>query len=139
MYMHIPPEEMLTAYTEAKDTVIADKDTYGIVGEGGQVVYCSAYSDSLFETVADLGSTKAIFFGHDHLNSLRITYRDVLLAYGYSIDYSAYAGETGYQRGCTLLTTSANGEWTLRYSNYYSGLYDNLDDGANMTLPAIYK
>lgn len=139
MYMHIPPEEMLLAYNEAREGDITDRDRYGIAGEGGQVVYSSAYPDNLFETVVELGSTKGIFFGHDHLNSLHLTYEGVLLAYGYSIDYSAYAGGTGYQRGCTLLTVAADGEAALRYSNYYSGLYDHLDDGVDMTLPETYN
>ncbi len=139
MYMHIPPEEMLKAYNEAKGGDISDRNVYGIVGEGGQVVYSSEYPDMLFETVVEIGSTKGIFFGHDHLNSLRFTYEGVLLAYGYSIDYSAYAGGTGYQRGCTLLTVDAEGEGQLRYSNYYSDIYDHLDDGVDMTLPEAYN
>ncbi len=139
MYMHIPPEEMLKAYNDAKEGDITDSERYGIVGEGGQVVYSSAYPDELFETVTELGSTKGIFFGHDHLNSLRFTYEGVLLSYGYSIDYSAYAGGTGYQRGCTLLTVTCSGEASLVYSNYYSGLYDHLDDGTDLTLPEMYN
>jgi hypothetical protein len=122
----------LDAYEAAGD--ISDKDTYGIYAEG---ISCSKYTDALFEAVVELGSTKGIFFGHDHINSLRFTYQGVTLAYGYSIDYSAYAGGTGYQRGCTVLTVSG-GEWSLRYSNYYSGLYDHLDDSVNMT-PTEYN
>lgn len=138
MYMHIPPEEMLKAYNTAKDGDITDREKYGIVGESGRIIYSSDHPDNLFETVTELGSTKCIFFGHDHLNSLRLTYEGVLLAYGYSIDYSAYAGGTGYQRGCTILTISENGE-QLRYSNYYSGIYDNLNDNVDMSLPEMYN
>ena len=93
----------------------------------------------LFETVVQLGSTKGIFFGHDHLNSLRFTREGVLLAYGYSIDYSAYAGKTGYQRGCSLLTLEQYGEAKHRYSNYYSDIYDHLDDEVDMNLPQAYQ
>lgn len=139
MYMHIPPEEMRIAYNEAAKGDICDYETYGIVGEDGKVVYSSEYPDNLFETVVELDSTKGIFFGHDHLNSLHLTHQGVTLAYGYSIDYSAYAGGTGYQRGCTLLTVGTDGKTALRYSNYYSGLYDNLDDGVDMTLPDMYN
>ena len=139
MYMHIPPEEMLTAYNEAVAKGDAyDCEAYGIAGDDGQVVFPSAYPDELFETVVELGSTKGIFFGHDHRNSLRFTREGVLLAYGFSIDYSAYAGDTGYQRGCTLLTLSENAA-SLRYSNYYSDIYDHLDDKVDMTLPAWYN
>ena len=137
MYMHIPPEEMLKSYKEAGD--ISDLEKYGIAGEGDKVVYSSEYPDKLFETVVKLGSTKGIFFGHDHLNSLRFVREGVLLSYGMSIDYSAYAGGTGYQRGCTLLLAKPDGTMDIRYSNYYSGLYDNLDDDVDMSLPERYR
>ena len=139
MYMHIPPEEMLIAYREASAGDISDTDKYGVAGEVGKVVYSSEYPDLLVETVVRLGSTKAIFFGHDHLNSLRFNYQGVLLSYGMSIDYSAYAGSTGYQRGCTLLTVGSDGTHSVRYSSYYSGIYDNLDDGTDTSLPEAYR
>lgn len=139
MYMHIPPEEMLKAYNKLSEKELSDHKKYGIAGEDKQVVYSSAYPDKLFETVVDLGSTKGIFFGHDHLNSLRLDYKGVLMAYGYSIDYSAYAGATGYQRGCTILTVHSDGTHSLEYKNYYSGAYNNLDDKVDMNLPERYK
>ncbi len=139
MYMHIPPAEMLAAYNAAAEGDISDWETYGIVGEEGRIVYCSEYPDALFETVLELGSTKGIFFGHDHLNSLHLTYQGVLLAYGYSIDYSAYAGASGYQRGCTLLSAGEGGTAALRYASYYSDAYDHLEDGTDLTRPEGYR
>lgn len=139
MFMHIPPEEMRIAYTEAAKGDITDYEKYGIVGEGDLVVYSSAYPDNLFETIVELGSTKGVFFGHDHLNSMRFTYQGVLLAYGCSIDYSAYAGGVGYQRGCATLTVGGEGDAVFTQKNYYSGLYDSLDDGVDMTLPEMYQ
>lgn len=139
VYMHIPPAEVRDAYNDADKGEVADHEKYGVIGESEPYVYSSEYPDSFFETVVELGSTKAIFFGHDHLNSLHIMREGVLLAYGYSIDYSAYAGSTGYQRGCTTLTLFADGETALEYWNYYSGKYDNLDDKVDMTLPDGYN
>ena len=139
MYMHIPPEEMRLAYNEAAKGDMTDHEKYGIVGEGGKVVYSSEYPDMLFETVVELGSTKGIFFGHDHLNSIHLEYEGVLLGYGYSIDYSAYAGGTGYQRGCAVLTLSTDGAHRLDYYNYYSDRYESLQDGVDMTLPEMYN
>ena len=133
MYMHIPPEEMLIAYNRAIADNTLSVDDNGIAGEEGQVVYSSAYPDKLFETVTALGSTKGIFFGHDHLNSLRFTVEGVLLSYGYSIDYSAYAGSTAYQRGCSIHTITPDGSLSLRHSNYYSDIYDHLNDDVDMT------
>lgn len=139
MYMHIPPEEMLKTYNEELKGKPTDAGKYGFAGEGGQVVYSSDYPDNLFETVVELGSTKGIFFGHDHLNALKLERDGVLMSYGLSIDYSAYAGWAGYQRGCTVMTFGEDGMTAHEFSSYYSGKYDNLEDNVNMTLPNEYQ
>ena len=43
------------------------------------------------------------------------------------------------ERGCTILTVDELGGFKLEYSNYYSGEYDNLTDGVDMTLPEAYN
>lgn len=134
MYMHIPPAEMRGAYLDAAGEGSYDADKHGIVGEGEPYVFSSEYPDGLFEEIVALGSTRGVFFGHDHLNSLRFVKDGVLLAYGMSIDYSAYAGGTGYQRGCAVLTLDG-GEWDFVQLNYYSGRYDNLPDDVDMQPP----
>ena len=61
---------------------------------------------SLFDTAVELNSTKAMFYGHDHLNNVSLEYKGIRLTYGLSIDYLAYQGienETD-QRGGTLIT-----------------------------------
>ena len=139
MYMHIPPAEMRDAYRSMTWEELMNYEKYGIVGEGDPVVFSSKYPDELFETVVALGSTKGIFFGHDHLNSLQINVEGVLMAYANSIDYSAYAGSTGYQRGCAILTVRGMGEADFKNYNYYSGRYNNLDDNVDMRLPEAYR
>ena len=61
------------------------------------------------------------------------------MAYANSIDYSAYAGSTGYQRGCAILTVRGMGEADFKNYNYYSGRYNNLDDNVDMRLPEAYR
>ncbi len=59
----------------------------------------------MFKAILEMGSTKAVFCGHDHLNTFSISYKAIRLTYGMSIDYVADIGIFGKtkQRGGTLL------------------------------------
>lgn len=128
-FMHIPMEEYRTAWTEFTDN--GCKDTadvtywYGHAGETGSVVYCGAHSDQLFETMLDLGSTKGVFCGHDHLNNFSLTYKGIRLSYTMSIDYLAYPGiyKEGSQRGCNIIELPGDGSFTCHTENYYQDKY----------------
>ena len=93
------------------------------------MVYSSDERVSLFNKMAELGSTKAVFTGHDHLNNLIVTVQsengnEINLVYGMSVDNLAYIGITKYgrQRGCTVITVGAGGEFDtdgIALKNYY--------------------
>jgi hypothetical protein len=74
----------------------------------------------------ELGSTKAMFNGHDHINSTTFEYKGIQFSYGYSIDYFAYSGidKVGSQRGCTMITCKPDGTFAIDKYNYYSDRYD---------------
>ena len=129
MFMHIPLTEVKAAYDEyvgngRKDTENV-KYVEGFDGETDEVVYCSRTDVDLFETVLEKGSTKALFYGHDHLNNFVLEYKGIRLSYGYSIDYLAYSGidEQGYHRGCTIITCEPDGDATIKHENYYQDKY----------------
>ncbi len=71
-----------------------------------QIVCCSKYPSKLFDTAKELGSTKAMFCGHDHYNNMSLEYEGIRLTYGMSIDYLAMPGidKDTDQRGGTLIT-----------------------------------
>lgn len=64
-----------------------------------------------------LGSTKAIFCGHDHLNDFSVEYYGVRLTFSKSIDYTAYAfqgiAEKTEQRGGTIISVSESGSFEI--------------------------
>ena len=76
----------------------------------------SKYPSKLFNTALELGSTKAMFCGHDHYNNLSVEYKGIRLTYGYSIDYLAMPGieEDTKQRGATLITINKSGEYEIK-------------------------
>ena len=129
LFVHIPLIEVKDAYNNylgagEKDTADT-KYIRGKVGESGDYVYCSKTPDQMFETILSLGSTKAIFYGHDHLNNIMLEYQGITLSYGYSIDYLAYAGidKIGSQRGCAVITCHPDSTFDILHENYYQDKY----------------
>ncbi len=131
-FYHIPSEEYKLAWDEYCDNGRKDTENvkyiYGTAGESKKVVYCGVHPDNLFETMEELGSTKGIFCGHDHLNNFSIDYKGIRLTYGFSVDYLAYSGiyKLGSQRGCTIITISPDGKFNCEGSNYYQDKYQVL-------------
>ena len=129
-FFHIPLVEMLDGWTEFSENGYKDTENVkfldGVMGEGGKVVYCGLGEDEMFEKILELGSTKAMFNGHDHLNSTTLEYKGIKFSYGYSIDYFAYSGidKLGSQRGCTMITCKPDTSFTIDKYNYYSDRYD---------------
>lgn len=129
-FFHIPLVEMLDSWNEFAGNNYKDTENFkyidGIMGEGGKVVYCGLGEDEMFEKMLELGSTKAMFNGHDHLNSTTFEYKGIQFSYGYSIDYFAYSGidKLGSQRGCTMITCKPDGTFSIDKYNYYSDRYD---------------
>ena len=129
MFMHIPLMEVRDAHDEY--LAAGEKNTenvkrlFGKIGEEAPYVYCSEIEEEMFETILELGSTKAIFYGHDHLNNTVLDYKGVALSYGYSVDYFAYLGidQQGSQRGCTVITFSQGGTTHITHENYYQDKY----------------
>ena len=100
----------------------------GKIGEEAPYVYCSEEEEEMFETILRLDSTKAMFYGHDHLNNLLLKCGGVSMSYGYSIDYLAYSGidKLGSQRGCTVITCRPDASFEITHENYYQDKYQPL-------------
>ena len=132
LFFHIPLAEVKEAYDEyvANGRELTDNvlGFTGNDGENGDVVFPSKLGDNLFEKVLELGNTKAMFFGHDHFNNFDLNYKGIIFSYGHSIDYIAYGdiGNKGYQRGCSVVTISPNGEFNITHENYYQDKYQPL-------------
>ncbi len=131
-FFHIPLTEQKDAWYEFADNGFADTENvkliYGTAGEDEKVVYCGFGEDGLFEKMLELGSTQAVFCGHDHYNNFSLDYKGIRLTYGMSIDYLAYSGiyKEGSQRGCTLITFSPDGSFDCAAENYYQDKYQSV-------------
>ena len=129
LFVHIPPMEVRDAYNEYLNAGENDTDDLkyleGKVGEKDPYVYSSNEEDEMFENILEFGSTKAIFYGHDHLNYAVMEYKGIILSYGYSVDYFAYwqIDKTGAQRGCTVINCSPDAKFEVIHENYYQDKY----------------
>ena len=129
-FFHIPLVEMGDAWNEFSENGYKDTNNFkyieGIIGEEGRKVCSGNGKDDLFEKMLELGSTKAMFNGHDHVNNTTFEYKGIVFSYGYSIDYFAYSGidKLGSQRGCTMITCKPDTAFTIDKYNYYSERYN---------------
>ena len=129
VFFHIPLVELEDAWNDFQKNDFKDSEDFkyidGIIGEGGRRVYAGFGEDDLFEKMLELGSTKAMYFGHDHFNNLTAEYKGITFSYGYSIDYLAYIGisKKGSHRGCSIITCKPDSSFTIDKYNYYSDRY----------------
>ncbi len=132
-FFHIPLVEARDAWLELEENDFQDTGTAkyinGIIGETGKRIFCGIGEDNLFETMVELGSTRAMFNGHDHYNNATFSKNGIIFSYGNSIDYLAYMGidEEGSQRGCTVITCNTDATFSIEKFNYYSSRYRSDD------------
>lgn len=105
-FFHVPMQEYMTAYDEAKGT---DNRITGFrfPKEDGT----PAVDDDMFETMVKLGSTKGCFAGHDHMNNFSVNYQGIRLTYGLSCDHNIYLVPF---RGGKLINIKNDGTFTTQ-------------------------
>lgn len=116
-FFHIPLPEYAEAYQALQN---GSPDAVYLFGANEEAVSSSAHNSGLFDVMRELGSTQAVFVGHDHLNNMGIRYKGIDLVYSKSIDYIAYPGiaDRSSQRGGTLITVYADNHYTIEQLHY---------------------
>ena len=111
-FFHIPLYEYSQAYELYKTK--SDEVTY-LFGQNDEAISSPIKASGLFEKMVELKSTKALFFGHDHKNSLALNYQGVDFYYGHSIDYRAYPTikYTDEYRGCLVITIKPDSSYVV--------------------------
>ncbi len=109
LFYHIPLAEEIYAVAEYKNNPK--------IGEGkiNEAVCAQENKVSFFNKVLELGVTKAMLFGHDHVNNAKIKYKDVMFCYGTKTGTSSYNKISIL--GGTLYTLKSSGE--LSYKDIY--------------------
>jgi predicted phosphodiesterase len=106
-FFHIPVKEFKDGWDKCYRGSSEAVYHFGFVGEKDNYFgYAKTKQGNFFAEMERFGSCKGMFMGHDHLNTLSMTYRGIRLTYGMSIDFLAYKGihKKKTQRGGTLIT-----------------------------------
>lgn len=119
IFCHIPIPEYDIAWTAYEN---GDSDAIYIGGEKNEKVCCPEKNTHLFDKMQELGSTRAMFCGHDHINSYRILYKGIYLCYGINSTDRIYYKEDA-MGGSGVIIHSDN---SLDFEYYYH-TYKELD------------
>lgn len=116
LFFHMPLVEFKEAYEMMK---LGDKSityNFGSIHEKNEYFGISATRSKLFAECEKTDFVKGMFCGHDHLNTLSLTYKGITMCYGMSMDYNAYKNIDKYhiQRGGNLIEISQTGEFAVK-------------------------
>lgn len=101
VFCHIPIPETMDAY----NLYLKDPSAGSGVMESEPRIQDE--NTGFFDAAKKLGSTDAIFFGHDHLNNAMVEYEDVLFCYAMKTGYTVYYDWD--RMGANLITVTADG------------------------------
>ncbi|WP_392486535.1 metallophosphoesterase [Haloimpatiens sp. FM7315] len=112
-FFHMPLPEFKEAYEKMKLGDRSVEYNFGSIGESNDYFGISKYECEFFNKVLLNKTIKGIFCGHDHLNTLSLTYKGIMMTYGMSIDYLGYSkiGKRYTQRGGTLIEVNPHGSF----------------------------
>ncbi len=129
MYMHIPIKEYEEVITQNEDgKFIFTGKCEVLYGGTYESVGCAPYNSGLFSAIKELGSTEAVFSGHDHVNDFCAIYDGVYLVYNQYNGYETYTmeektgwGEKDWIQGVTITDIAPDGTFDIspRYNRMY--------------------
>lgn len=98
-----------------------------------EAVGCSEYNSGMFDKILELGSTQAVFAGHDHVNDFCAEYKGVHLVYAQCGGYDQYTmgdnfgtPEKDWPQGATIVDIGPDG--TAEYKQRLNSIYLGSDD-----------
>lgn len=114
LLLHIP----LPAYDRA-----AEIGNF-LYGAQREPICSTCYENGLFDAIKNVGVTRAVFCGHDHLNNFGAEYEGIVLSYIESSGYGSYGminkgkPEKDWLQGFTTLTIASDGSYTHSQTRY---------------------
>jgi 3',5'-cyclic AMP phosphodiesterase CpdA len=122
MFLHIPLKEYRIAYD------LACQNGTVLSGERREAECDSPYNTGMFDAILEIGSTKAVVCGHDHINDYIVEYQGVKLLYSCSTSFNSYymrkresiyyilykmGADIPFSDGHTLFEVDKNGKTTI--------------------------
>ena len=122
IFTHFAPPQMREAVEKLSSLdegsgVYTVKSEYGS-GKCAYLPSCAPVDSGFFDLCRELGSTKHMFFGHDHENNASLTFEDITMTYALKTGVSPKPWNFAEQTGGTLITlTTDNGEVNAAIEN----------------------
>ncbi len=117
VFIHIPLPEYEAAWSEAynEDEGSFNPD-YAVDSFGGkrEAVSCSVQNNGFFSVCKELGSTKNVVAGHDHVNNFSVVYQGIRLSYALKTGYGAYYDED--MAGASTVTVNKAGNAVVEHN-----------------------
>lgn len=119
VFFHIPCIQYRYAWNEAQynpETGVYENPDYAD-SFGVNLEWCCSpdYDNGFFALAQELGSTKNMIAGHDHVNSASIMYEGIRLSYGLKCGSGAYWDSS--MNGASTLTINSDGNATFAHHN----------------------
>ncbi len=123
MYMHIALPEyseiIAKPQNESKQWAFTGKGEV-LYGSAYESIGCSNFNSGMFALIKKLGSTQAVFCGHDHLNDFCALYDGVYLVYNqcggyetYTMEEITHLSENSWKQGVTVTEIEPEGEFKI--------------------------
>ncbi len=114
--IHIPMPEYADAWNNAwNEETESFNPLYAAssFGEKREAVSCSAVNNGFFDVCKELGSTKNVICGHDHINNFSVMHEGIRLSYALKTGYGAYYDED--MVGGTYITVNSSGNAEIEH------------------------
>ncbi|MCR5490788.1 MAG: metallophosphoesterase [Bacilli bacterium] len=111
MFYHIPLPEVNDAWAAAEANPSANVNG----GTQGEDPCNPKYNSGFFDVIEEKGSTKGMYFGHDHVNNYIVNYHGIDFGYGVKATDRVYYSDT--LLGGRVITVKDNN--TMFYQDYY--------------------
>ena len=115
MFYHIPLPEVDDAWESGKDDPSKIKNPTGSVAQKNEKSCPPKKDNHFFDIIKAKGSTKGMYFGHDHVNNFIVEYEGVDFGYGIKSTNRVYYQED-MMGGRVIVIKN---DHTLEYEDYY--------------------
>ena len=114
MFYHIPLPEVRDAWAAAQENPALIKNPVNNAQQGEEP--CNPdYNSGFFDVIKAKGSTRGMYFGHDHINNYIVEYQGIDFGYGVKSTDRVYYGDS--LLGGRSITIKS--DHTLEYQDYY--------------------
>lgn len=97
MYFHIPlPEFEHVMKLDENGQYIPTGEAKIFYGGMYESVGCSPFNSGMFDAICELGSTQAVYCGHDHINDFCANYKGICFIYSQCSGYETYTMGTNF-------------------------------------------